>query len=214
MAYFLSFLPSSSPSQGTSAEYFFYTTLVSMLKQVVRYGQAAANMLMMFILCPHTHSNSNPVTQRMELQQVYEWFSLNKPLMSSVSDRMYTSLPLVPLPTPRPLPHQKTNPRHHKPILSMANQLPEPLLRPQTAPASLYHSSSSSSTLSPHRPSSAAAHRRPHTTQQHGFTSSYMSRSLALDVGQLPGQPHTSVATPTTAQSRQRLSRKSGRCAV
>lgn len=41
---------------------------------------------MLLTLCPHTHSNTNPVTQKLELQQVYEWFSLNKPLMSSVSN--------------------------------------------------------------------------------------------------------------------------------
>lgn len=162
-------------------------------------------------LYPHTHSNTNPVTQKLELQQVYEWFSLNKPLMSSVSNTQTAFASPVSSSTSHPLSHQKTNPRHHKPTLSMANQLPEPLLRPQTAPASLYHSSSSS-TRSPHRPSSAA-HRRPHTTQlQHGFTSSYMSRSLALDVGQLPGRPHATVATPT--QRPGLSSRQSRRCAV
>lgn len=62
---------------------------------------------------------------------------------------------------------QKINPKHQKPKLSLFSRPTDPLQRPQTAPASLLPLSSLEST-----------HRRP----QPGFTSGYMSRSLAISL--------------------------------
>ena len=70
------------------------------------------------------HSNTDSMTQRHELQRVYEWFCLNKPLIKS-----------------------KTKLNQRKPKVSIRNcdradhpaLVPFPELeRPQTAPASLY----------------------------------------------------------------------------
>lgn len=82
--------------RGTSAEYLFYTTLTMMLRQVIRWVgpsssigiessitvTANVNHIHVFNTCSNS---SNPTTQREELQRIYQWFCINKPLIAAVS---------------------------------------------------------------------------------------------------------------------------------
>ena len=105
----------------------------------------------------------------MELQQVYQWFCANKPLIPQVSiwDTMGQRINNI------CTPFQKHNPKTQRPKLSLSKRPADTPHRPQTAPATLLQPSSS--------PLPPQPHSRPHTAQpQHGFTSSYMSRSLSL----------------------------------
>ena len=70
-------------SEGNSAEYFFYTTLVSMLNQVVRY--ASQHIASNYNVKVYIYSNTSTESQQVELQQIYQWFCINKPLISKVS---------------------------------------------------------------------------------------------------------------------------------
>ncbi|CAI8040476.1 hypothetical protein GBAR_LOCUS22551 [Geodia barretti] len=137
-------------TNGSSAEHLFYTTLTSMLNQIVQ--------------------NSDAVSQKTELQQVYHWFCANKPLIAT-----------------------KTKTKQQRPKLSISWRPPAATERPSTAPSAFLPSSPFVEL--PSRPFTT-----DHTSSTqpiHGFTSQYMKQSLGL---QLHSPPHSSRrATPDKA---------------
>jgi len=74
-------------------------------------------------------SNNSTDSQKKELQELYQWFVINKP---------YTK-PKSKLLGPKPSLKLTSVPSIQSPRNSQPNALPSPLDRPQTAPAAFHH---------------------------------------------------------------------------
>lgn len=125
-------------------------------------------------------SNGNPDQQKLELQKVYQWFSINKPLIGAHTKQGQCK-PTLSLTTSQP---QRAT----------RNGLESELERPQTAPASLYQLHPPGNQARPN--TTPAVARRPTKT----FVSSFVSRSMGMDLN-LIGQPFEQLRSVQSATS-------------